>query len=125
MWWKKFKAIYMKDLALSISITVVVVTTLAVGISQWVFVSCVDNKAEIFVDRAADHINDEERLKEIEREMDRYYNPLPTWAQARFNKHMQEYIAEQPDNNPLKKAKTVKDIINGIETYYKDSLTPR
>ena len=124
-WWSKFKALYMKDLSLSISITVVVVTTLAVGISQWVFVSCVDNKAEIYVDRLADHINDEERVEEIKVEMERYYNPLPTWAQARFNKHMQEYIAEQPDNSPLKKAKTVKDIINGIETYYKDAVSDK
>ena len=124
-WWSKFKALYMKDLSLSISITVVVVTTLAVGISQWVFVSCVDNKAERFVDRLKDHIHDEERVEEIKVEMERYYNPLPTWAQARFNKHMQEYIAKEPDSSPLKRAKTVKDIINGIETYYKDAVSDK
>jgi hypothetical protein len=115
----------MKDLSLSICITVVVVTTLAVGISQWMFVSCVNNKAEMFVDRLSDHISDEESVEEIKAEMERYYNPLPTWAQDQFNKHMQEYIEGQPNCNPLQKAKTVKDIINGIETYYKDAVSDK
>lgn len=122
MWWAKFKALYMKRLWLSITITVAVVAITATSITLWVLISNVDEKAEMFADRISDHITDKAKIEEIKSEMDQYYATLPGWLKSRFNKHMEEYINSSGSGVVLKKAKTVEEIIEGIDKHYKESV---
>ena len=123
MWWAKFKALYMKRLWLSITITVAVVAITATGITLWVLISNVDEKAEMFADRISDHISDKAKIEEIKGEMDQYYATLPGWLKSRFNKHMEEYINSTGSGVVLKKAKTVEEIIEGIKEYRNESIS--
>lgn len=121
--WAKFKALYMKRLWLSITITVAVVAITATSITVWTMISNVDEKAEMFADRVADNISDKAKVEEIKAEMDSYYATLPGWLKDRFNKHMEEYINSTGSGNVLKKAKTVEEIIEGIEKHCKEHLS--
>ena len=123
MWWAKFKALYMKRLWLSITITVAVVAITATGITVWVMVSNVDEKAEMFADRLADNISDKAKIEEIKQQMDNYYKTLPGWLKDRFNSHMEEYINSNGTGQELKKAKTVEEIIEGIKEYRNESIS--
>ena len=122
-WWSKFKALYMKRLWLSITITVVVVAITATGITVWVMVSNVDEKAEMFADRLTDNIHDKAKVEEIKQQMDNYYKTLPGWLKDRFNSHMEEYINSNGTGQELQKAKTVEEIIEGIKEYRNESIS--
>ena len=119
----KCKALYMKRLWLSITITVVVVAITATGITVWVMVSNVDEKAEMFADRLTDNIHDKAKVEEIKQQMDNYYKTLPGWLKDRFNSHMEEYINSNGTGQELQKAKTVEEIIEGIKEYRNESIS--
>ena len=121
--WAKFKALYMKRLWLSITITVAVVAITATGITLWVMISNVDEKAEMFADRIADNISDKEKVEEIKQQMDSYYSTLPGWLKDRFNSHMEEYINSSGTGKELEMVKSVDEIIEGIETYRKENIS--